>query len=113
MIIKLDIKIGVEVKNSNFKSITIAFLFALKDLFQQFVTKVLLCYFEENYDNGKLKYLLNIDNYKKKTSNVSTKFKTLFGDIWVPQIQIRTVSKDGKERQISITRILLGVSHQY
>ena len=113
MTIKLESIIEIEVKNCNFKVITIAFLFALKDLFQQFITKVLLHYFEEYYENGKLKNLLNIDNYRKKSTNVSTKFKTLFGDIWVPQIQIRTISEDGKEHQISITRTLLGVSEKY
>lgn len=113
MIVELNTKIEVEVKNCNLKSLTIKFLFACRGLFQQFVSEALLYYFEENYKSGKLKYILNIDNYRKKTSNVTTKFKTLFGDIWVPQIQIRTASKDGKERQISITRILLGVSRQY
>ena len=113
MKIKSEIKLELEVKNCNFKSITIIFLFGLKDLFQQFVTQVLLHYFNEYYDNGELNKILNIDNCKKKTSNGTTKFKTLFGDICVPQIQIRTVSENGKVHQISITRILLGVSRQY
>ena len=113
MKIESAIKLELEVKNCNFKSITIVFLLGLKDLFQQFVTQVLLHYFNKNYDNGELNKILNIDNCKKKTSNGTTKFKTLLGDIFVPQIQIRTVSEDGKVHQISITRILLGVSRQY
>ena len=113
MIVELNTKIELEVKNCNLKYLTIKFLNACKGLFQQFVSEALLYYFEENYNNGKLKYILDIDNYRKKTSNATTKFKTLFGDIWVPQIQIRTVSKNGKDRQITITRTLLGVSPQY
>lgn len=113
MKLELNVKLEIEVKDCNFKSLTIKFLFALTDLFQQFVTQVLLYYFEKYYDNGKLKDILNIDNYRKKSTNTKTKFKTLFGDIWIPQIQIRTLSKDGKEHQLSISRILLGISRQY
>ena len=113
MKLELNVKLEIEVEDCNFKTLTTIFLFALSGLFQQFITQVLLYYFEKYYDNGKLKELLNIDNYRKKTSNNKTKFKTLFGDILVPQIQIRTVSKDGKEHQKSITRILLGVSPQF
>ena len=109
MKLELNVKLEIEVKDCNFKSLTIKFLFALTDLFQQFVTQVLLYYFEKYYDNGKLKDILNIDNYRKKSTNTKTKFKTLFGDIWIPQIQIRTLSKDSKEHQLSISRILLGI----
>ena len=63
MIIELNVKLELEVRNCNLKNLTIIFLFALTDLFQQFVTQVLLYYFEEYYDNGKLKDFLNIDNY--------------------------------------------------
>ncbi len=111
--IQLETNITINVENSNFKHITAKFLFALTDLFQQFVTAVLLHYFEEYYENGKLKQFLDIDNYRRKSTSVRTKFKTLFGDIFVPQIQIRTTDKDGKEHQISITRTLLGVSRKY
>ena len=113
MKIKLNIQLELQVKSCNLKHLTIVFLSALTGLYQEFVSSALLFYFEEYYENGKLKEILKIDNYRKKTSNTRTKFKTLFGNIWVPQIQIRTTSKDGKEHQISVTRIFFGVSRQY
>lgn len=113
MQIYLESKINIEVDNCNFKTITAAFLFAINGLFQEYITKVLLAYYNEYYENGKLALLLNIDNYSRKTTNGFTKFKTFFGDIWVPQIQIRTKLENGKNRQISITRILLDVSPRY
>ena len=88
--IELITNLTINVKNCNLKHLTVKFLFALTDLFQQFVSAVLLYYFEEYYKSGELKKILNIDNYRKKSVNVRTKFKTLFGDIYVPQIQIRT-----------------------
>lgn len=111
--VQLETNIIINVENCNFEHLTAKFLFALTDLFQQFVTMVLLHYFEEYYKNGELKKLLGIDNYKRKSTNVRTKFKTLFGDIFVPQIQIRTKDAHGKEHQMSITRTLLGVSPKY
>lgn len=111
--IQLNVNLPIKVENCNFKIITIQFLFALTDLFQQFVTAVLLHYFEEYFETGELKKILSIDNYKRKSTSVRTKFKTIFGDIFVPQIQIRTKDKAGKDHQISITRTLLGVSRKY
>ena len=58
--IELETKITINVKNCNFEHLTAKFLFALKDLFQQFITAVLLHYFEEYYKNGKLKMILGI-----------------------------------------------------
>ena len=74
--IEFGTKITINVKNCNFEHLTAKFLFALKDLFQQFITAVLLHYFEEYYKNGKLKELLNIDNYRRKSTNARTRFKT-------------------------------------
>ena len=103
----------INVENCNFRTITFLFLYALKDLFQEYVSKVLIHYFEENYKNNELAKLLNVKIVKKKTTKTRTKFKTLFGDILVPQIQVRVVDFNGKKRQVSITRILLGVSPMY
>ncbi len=110
MKIYLESKIEIELENCNFQKITVAFLYSLNALFQEFVSKALLAYYEEYYRNGKLLIILNIENYSKKTTNKPTKFKTIFGDIWVPQIQIRTKLVNGKIHQMSITRILLGVT---
>ena len=77
------------------------------------VSKVLIHYFEENYKNKDLAKLLDVKIVKKKTTKKMTKFKTLFGDILVPQIQVRVIDFKGKERQMSITRILLGVSPMF
>ena len=111
--VNLVTKLSIKVENCNFRGITTTFLFALTDLFQQFVTIVLLHYFEEYYNNGQLVKLLGVHIVKKKTTNEPTKFKTLFGDIWVPQIKVRVIGFDGIERQKSITRLLLGVSAKF
>lgn len=111
--INLETKLIIKVENSNFISITIAFLGVLGTLFESYVSQVLLHYFEKYYQNGKLAVLLQVQSVSKKSSKNLTKFKTLFGDIWVPQIQVRAVGFDGIERQMSITRILLGVSAKY
>ena len=113
MQINLETNISITVESCNFQSITAAFFIGINSLFQKYVSTILLAYYNEYYESGKLNTLLNIDNYSKKTTNTTTKFKTLFGDIWVPQIQIRTKLPNGKERQISLTRILLGVSPGY
>jgi len=71
----------------------------LKDLFQVYVSKVLIHYFEEYYKNNELAKLLNVKIVEKKTTKKMTKFKNLFGDILVPQIQVRVVDFNGKKRQ--------------
>ena len=50
---------------------------------------------------------------EKKSHSKLTKFKTLFGTIYVPQIQIRVKLKNNKEYQLSITRTLLGISPRF
>ena len=45
--IEFETKITINVENCNFEHLTAKFLFSLTDLFQQFVTAVLLHYFEE------------------------------------------------------------------
>ena len=111
--VNLETKLSINVENCNFRGITITFLFALTELFQQFVSIILLHYFEEYYKSGQLVKLLGVPIVKKKTTAELTKFKTLFGDIWVPQIQVRIIDFDGIEHQKSITRILLGVSAKF
>lgn len=112
-LIKLETKIEIKIDNCNFKHITIQFLLSLRLLFEQFVSEVLLYFFEEYCKNGKLKDMLHIDNYQKKSVTNLTKFKVIFGDINVPQIQIKTKDKEGKIHQMSITRNLLGVTKKY
>ena len=58
--INLDTKIIINVENTNFKKITLIFLSSLKDLFEEFVTKVLLYYFEKYYENGRLPEMLGV-----------------------------------------------------
>lgn len=111
--INLRTNIQINVENCNFREITFLFLYALKDLFQEYVSEILVYYFEENYKNKRLSKLLGVQIIKKKTRNKTTKFKTLFGDILVPQIQVRVVDFKGKQRQMSITRTLLGVSPMF
>ncbi len=111
--LNLETKLTINVSNCNFKTLTITFLFALTSIFAEFITKVLLHYFEKHYQSGALLKILQVKKVMKKTIYTQTKFKTLFGDILVPQIQVRVIGFDGIERQMSITRILLGVTRKY
>ena len=111
--INLAANLEIKVTGCNFRSITISFLSVLGGLFEQYLTAILLHYFEVFYQNGDLAKMLGVQKVNRKTVNVLTKFKTLFGDIRVPQIQVRVLGFDGIERQMSITRKLLGVSPKF
>lgn len=111
--INLDTKITIEIDNYNFKNITFAFLSSLCNLFEDFVSKILLYYFEKYYESGRLATILGVKSVKKKTTKKTTQFKTIFGTIKVPQIQVRVIDFNGFEHQMSITRTLLGVSEKF
>ncbi len=113
MKINFQTNIDIEIENCNFRTITASFLKALKPIFELFVSKVLILTFYQYYYSGKLNQILDSKVIRLKTTNKKTKFKTLFGTIYVPQIQVRIFDLDGKEHQKSITRILLGVSPKY
>ena len=113
MEINFQTNINIAIENCNFRNITASFLQVLKPTFELYVEKVLLHFFQQYYNSGKLNQIIDSKIIKLKTTNKRTKFKTLFGTIWVPQIQVRTFDLDGKEHQMSITRILLGVSPKY
>ena len=111
--INLETKLSIKVENCNFKTITISFLNILNVLFQDYVSQVLIYYFNTYYESGKLAEILLVHSVRKKTTAVKTKFKTLFGDIFVPQIQVLVLDFDGIEKQMSITRKLLGVETKF
>ena len=108
MKIYLEATITLEVDNCNLKTLTMAFLRALNPLFTSIVTQALLHYYHEFLSSGELSKQLQTNKIVQKSHNVTTKLKTLFGDIWVPQIQVR-IFQDNSEMQRSITRLLLGV----
>jgi len=112
IITKIDLEI--EVGSCDFKSLTYSFLGSLTSVFSAFASEVLLYYFKKYYENGTLKKRLGVYAIKRKTAQNKTKFKTVFGIIWLPQIQVRVQEKKGaKWKQKSITRFLLGVSSYY
>lgn len=111
--IELETKLTIKVDNCNFRLLTLAFLKSLGDLFSQFVSTVLLYYFEYYYENNRLPSMLGVEAVARKTTNERTKFKTLLGVIEVPQIELRVRNKNGKWVQMSITRRLLGISSNY
>jgi len=113
MKVNFETNINIEVESCNLRTITICFLRALKPIFEQCVGVVLLHYFKHYYFSGKLQEMVGSEIIRMKTTNVRTKFKTIFGDIYVPQIQIRVYDSAGKEHQLSITRVLLGVSPKH
>ncbi len=58
--INLEANITINVENCNFREITFLFLYALKDLFQKYISEILIFYFEHNYKNNNLARLLNV-----------------------------------------------------
>ncbi|MEA3445957.1 MAG: hypothetical protein U9R19_14655 [Bacteroidota bacterium] len=112
MIINIETKINIEVDNCNLKTLTLAFLIALKPLFKSFVTQALLHFYYESLASGKLCRQLQTNKIIQKSHSKPTKLKTIFGDIWVPQIQVR-IYQNNIVMQRSITRLLLGVEPRY
>jgi hypothetical protein len=108
----LNFTANIEIKNDNYnlKSLTFLFLSSLLPIFEKFVSEMLMYHFERLYASNELAKLLGVMEVKKKTSNKTTYFKVFFGKISVPQIQVRVIDFEGRYRQMSITRILLGVS---
>jgi len=70
--INLETKISIKVDNCNMQSLTAAFLQSLSGLFAQYISLVLLHYFDEYYSSGELTKLLNVRSIKRKTTNVLT-----------------------------------------
>jgi hypothetical protein len=103
-------ELKIETKNCSFKEITICFLSSQRQLFEQFITEVLLYYFKYYLKTGELHRMLDVTKITIKSTKNPTKFKTLFGTICVPQIQVRAYGADGIPHQVSITRQLLGIS---
>jgi len=111
--INFDTKIQIQIENCNFKEITIQFLFVLRSIFESYVSKILDHYFTTYYESGELAQILKVKKVLKKSDKNKTKFKTIFGVIRVPQIQVRVVDFQGKKYQMTITRQLLGVSRKF
>jgi len=105
MLIKIETNIEIKIESCELKSLIKVFLQVLSSVFESIVNQALLHYYYEYLADGTLNQLLQTDAriYQKSHSKL-TKLKTLFGTIWIYQIQV----KIGK-RQKSITRLLLGV----
>lgn len=112
MEINLEAKINIKVDNCNLKILTMAFLNALRSLFESFISQSLMLFYQESLLSGKLCKQLQTNKIVQKSHSKQTKFKTIFGDIWVPQIQVR-IYQDNILIQRSITRLLLGVESRY
>ncbi|NCP84141.1 MAG: hypothetical protein GW823_04440 [Bacteroidetes bacterium] len=108
----MEAKLDIEVDNCNLKELTISFLIALRLLFESFVKQALMHYYYGSLSSGTLSKQLQTKKIVQKSHNTLTKIKTIFGDIWIPQIQVR-IYQDNKEKQRSITRLLLGVEPRY
>ncbi len=107
--IYLDTKIEINISKYDFKNLTISFFTAMVNLFEEFISQALIHYFEKLLSEGNLAKLLGVSKVTRKSCSNKTKFKTLFGDIWIPQIQVMVVRIDGRRSQMSITRTLLKV----
>jgi len=111
--INFDTKIQIQIENCNFKEITYKFLSVLKLIFESYVSEILDHFFTKYYQSGELAQILRVNKVSKKSSKNKTKFKTIFGIIRVPQIQVRVEDFQGKKYQMTITRQLLGVSRKF
>lgn len=103
---------AVEVDNCNLKTMTWAFLKALRPVFEDFVSQVLMQYYHDCFSSGELSRQLQTDKIIQKSHSKRTKLKTLFGDIWVPQIQVLILQNNVMKQQC-ITRLLLGVEPRF
>jgi hypothetical protein len=83
----------------------------LGPIFEDLVTQALLYYYRDVYQSGLLCNQFGTEKIVKKTHSKQTKLKTIFGDIWIPQIQI-LIFHGNKKTQRSITRLLLGVENR-
>ncbi len=112
MEIQIEAKINIEIDDCNLKKLTMVFLMALRQLFEDFVTQALIHFYQKSLSSGELNNQLKTKKIVQKSHSKRTKLKTIFGDIWVPQIQVR-IYQNNKEMQRSITRLLLGVEPRY
>lgn len=105
MIIKIETKIKLNIEDCKLKNLVKVFLQVLSSVFEKVVSQALMHYYYKYLEDGTLNKMLNTnERIYQKSHSKETKFKTIFGTIKVPQIQV----KIGK-RQESITRKLLGV----
>jgi hypothetical protein len=104
----ISLNLNIEVKSSKLKEIIEAFKKAITTCFQEFVKQVLFHYSVEYMKTGELEKMVNCKKaiWKTSTGNKLTKIMTIFGLIYIPQLQIKNC--DTGERKI-ITRLLLGI----
>ena len=105
---KVKLDLNIEVKSCKLKDILETFKQSILICFQEFVKQVLFHYSNEYMKTGKLAEMLNCQKVIWKTSvgNKLTKILTIFGIIYIPQLQV-TLDKTGKRK--IITRLLLGI----
>ena len=106
--ILINYNLNIEVKSPKLKDVIEAFKKAIQPCFQYFVTQVLYYYAENYMKTGELakRFGCNKVVWKNKKGNKMTKILTIFGNISLPQIQIK--NPENSKRYI-ITRILLGI----
>ena len=107
-IFKINLDLSIDVKSSNLKDIIDAFKSSIIIYFQFFVRQVLIHFAKEYMKTGELAKMLNCSkiNWKTSKGNKLTSIKTIFGNILLPQLQIK-LSDTGKRKVI--TRLLLGI----
>lgn len=108
MKVNFGIDINIEVADSSLKTLTLAFLASQRLVFKKFVTQSLMYFYQERLASDKLCRQLQAERITQKSHSKTTKLKTIFGDIWVPQIQV-LIWQENTSHQRSITRLLLGV----
>ena len=104
----INLDLSIEVKSSKLKDIIDAFKASILIYFQSFVRQVLLHFAKEYMKTDELAKMLNCNkvNWKTSIGNKFTQIKTIFGNIVIPQLQVK-IGDTGKRKMI--TRLLLGI----
>jgi len=111
MKINIVINTKIVIKRPNLKHITYVVLNMLKNIFQQVVVEVVINFAKEHMKNGKLAERLKCKKVRWKTSkgNRTTKIRTIFGYITIPQFQIEWLDNNGVWHKMYIVRMILGI----
>ena len=108
MKIDLCVDISIDVTSPSLEQLLKGFVKAVRGMFEQFIREAILHFGNEYMKNGKLAKAIGSSEVVWKTSkgNVMTRIATLFGNIRVPQLQVRDRASG---KRFFITRTLLEI----
>jgi hypothetical protein len=111
----IEAKVNFEFHTCKLTHITGVFLLGLGKVFGEVISQVLHHFAQQYMESGQLKKLLGQSgklSWKNLHGSAQTCLHTIFGKIWIPQLQVKIFNESGYHTKC-ITRLLLGVSpHQ-